>query len=149
MWDLDHKEGWMLKNWCFWIVVPKKTLESPPESMEVKPVNPKKNKKIILNTHCKDWCWNWSSNILATWCKQLTHWKRLMLEKTKGRRRKGRQDEMVGWHHQLNEHVFECTPGDGEGQGSLACCSSWACTESDMTQRLNNELWNYKKLLDL
>ena len=49
--------------------------------------------------------------------------KTLMLGKTEGRRRRGRQDEMDGWHHQLNGHKFEQTPGDGEGQGSLACCS--------------------------
>ena len=45
---------------------------------------------------------------------------------------------MVGWHHQLNGHEFEQTPGDSEGQGSLACCSSWSCKESDTTYRLNN-----------
>ena len=45
---------------------------------------------------------------------------------------------MVGWHHRLNGHEFEQTPGDGEGQGSLACCSPWGCKESDTTERLNN-----------
>ena len=44
---------------------------------------------------------------------------------------------MAGWHHQLNGHEFEQTPGDGEGQGGLACCSSWDCKESDMTEWLN------------
>ena len=48
------------------------------------------------------------------------------------------EDEMVGWHHWLNEHEFEQTPGDGEGQGSLACCSPWAHKELDMTEWLNN-----------
>ena len=48
------------------------------------------------------------------------------------------EDEMVGWHHQLNGHEFEQTQGDGEGQGSLACCSLWGRKESDMTERLNN-----------
>ena len=47
------------------------------------------------------------------------------------------EDEMVAWHHQLNGHEFEQTPGDGEGQGSLACCSPWGHKESDMTERLN------------
>ena len=51
---------------------------------------------------------------------------------------KGRQDEMVGWHHQLHAHESEQTPRDNEGQGSLACCSPWGCKESDMTERLNN-----------
>ena len=48
------------------------------------------------------------------------------------------EDEMVGWHHRLNGHKFEQAPGDGEGQGSLACCSPWGHKESDMTERLNN-----------
>ena len=45
---------------------------------------------------------------------------------------------MVGWHHGHNEHEFEQTPGDSEGQGSLACYSPWVCNESDMAQQLNN-----------
>ena len=49
-----------------------------------------------------------------------------------------REDEMVQWHHQLNEHEFEQTLGDGEGQGSLACCSPWGHKELNVTQRLNN-----------
>ena len=48
------------------------------------------------------------------------------------------EDEMVGWHHQLTGHEFEQTPGDGEGQGSLACCSPWGRKESDTTKQLNN-----------
>ena len=48
------------------------------------------------------------------------------------------EDEMVEWHHRLNGHEFEQTPGDGEGQGSLVCCSLWGCKESDMTEQLNN-----------
>ena len=59
--------------------------------------------------------------------------KTLMLGKIEGRRRRGRQDEMVGWHHQLNRHEFEQTPGDSEGQGSLVCCSSWGLKELDTT----------------
>ena len=47
------------------------------------------------------------------------------------------EDEMVGWHHRLNGHEFEQTLGDGEGQGSLACCSPWGCKESDTTERLH------------
>ena len=57
-----------------------------------------------------------------------------MLGKIEGRRRRGRQDEMVGCHHRLNEHAFEQTPGDGEGQGSLVRCSPWGPKESDMTE---------------
>ena len=64
--------------------------------------------------------------------------KTLMLGKTEGRRRRGRQeDETAGWHHRLNEHEFEQAPGVGDGQGSLACCSSWGLKESDTIDRLN------------
>ena len=62
--------------------------------------------------------------------------KTLMLGKIKGKRRRGRQteNEMVGWHHQLNRHEFEQALGVSEGQGSLACCSLWDCKELDMTE---------------
>ena len=63
MWELDCEEGWLLKNWCFWSVVLEKILESPLDCQEIKPVNPKGNQP-------------WSSNILASWCKEPTHWKR-------------------------------------------------------------------------
>ena len=48
------------------------------------------------------------------------------------------EEEMVEWHHQLNGHEFEQAPGDGEGQGSLVCCSPWSCKQSDMTEQPNN-----------
>ena len=47
------------------------------------------------------------------------------------------EDEMAGWHHQLNGHEFESTLGAGDGQGGLACCGLWGCKESDVTERLN------------
>ena len=72
MWELDYKESWALKNWCFWIVVLEKTLESPLDYKEIKP----DKRKSVLNIHWKDWCWSWSSNTLATWCEELTTWKR-------------------------------------------------------------------------
>ena len=62
-----YKEGWVLKNWCFQTEVLEKTLQSPLDSKYSE----------SLNIHWKDWCWSWSSNTLATWCKGLTHWKRL------------------------------------------------------------------------
>ena len=62
--------------------------------------------------------------------------KTLMLGKIEGGRRRG-QDEMVGWHHQLDVHEFEQTLGVGDGQGSLECCSPWGRKESDMTEELN------------
>ena len=71
MWDLDYKEIWVLKIWCFWTVVLEKTPESPLDCKEIQPVHPK-----VLSVHWKDWCWSWKSNTLATWCEELTHWKR-------------------------------------------------------------------------
>ena len=74
MWELDYKESWLPKNWCFWIVVLVKTLESPLDFKEIKPVNPKGNQSLIFTG--KKWCWSWNYNTLASWCEELTHWKR-------------------------------------------------------------------------
>ena len=63
--------------------------------------------------------------------------KTLMLGKIEGRRKSGQEDEMVGWHHQLNGHEFEEALGVGDGQGNLSCCRSWGHKESDITKRLN------------
>ena len=63
--------------------------------------------------------------------------KTLMLGKIEGRRRRGQQDETVGWHHRLDGHGFGWTPGVDDGQGGLVCCGSWGCKELDMTERLN------------
>ena len=81
MWELDYKESWMLKNWCFWTVVLEKTLESPLDWEEIQPVHPKvdqswKDWSGSGSVHWKDWCWSWNSNTLATSCEELTHWKR-------------------------------------------------------------------------
>ena len=57
-----------------------------------------------------------------------------MLRKTEGRRIRGREDEMVGWHHRLDAHESEQALGVGDGQGGLACCSPWGCKELDMTK---------------
>ena len=68
--------------------------------------------------------------------KSLIHWKRPWSEKERRQEEKGMtEDEMVGWHHWLDGHEFEQAPDDGEGQGSLACCSSWGCKESVVTVR--------------
>ena len=89
MWELDHKEGWTLKNWCIWTVVLEKTLEGSLECKEMKPVHP----KSVLNIHWKYWCWSWNSNTLAIWCKELTHWKRPWCCK----RLKRREADGRGW----------------------------------------------------
>ena len=70
--------------------------------------------------------------------------KTLMLDKTEVKRRRGRQDEMVGWYHQLNGHEFEQTLGNGEEQGSLVCCSPWDFKELYITEQLNSN--NKQKL---
>ena len=113
MWELDHKEGWVLKNWWFWTVVLEKTLESPLDNKEIKPVHPKGNhpeyslKGLMLKL---------TFNTLATWCEELTHWNRPWCWKRlrAGGKKEGTEDEMVGWHHQLNGHESEQTLGDGE-----------------------------------
>ena len=72
MWELDYKESWVPKNWCFWTVMLEKTLESPLDCKEIKPVSLKG--KLVLNW--KDSCWSRNSNTLSTWCEELTDWKR-------------------------------------------------------------------------
>ena len=69
MWKLDHKEGWALENWCVWITGLEKTLESPWDSKEIKPVNPKGKQPWIFIGRT-------DANTLATWRKKSTHWKR-------------------------------------------------------------------------
>ena len=93
------------------------------------------SRKSVLNIHWKDSCWSWNSNTLATWCEELTHWKRPWCrERLKAQEKGMAEDEMVGWHHWLDGHEFEQTLEDGERQGSLACCSPWGRKQ----QQLNN-----------
>ena len=137
MWELDHKEGWALKNWCFWTVVFEKTFESPLDCKEIKPVNPKGNQPwiFIRKTDAEA-----EAPILRPPdVKNLLNGKDADAGKDWGQEGKGMtEDEMVGWHSQLNVHEFEQTLGDKEEQGSLACCSPRGCKESDMTEWLNN-----------
>ena len=88
MWELDHKQGWTLKNWCFWTVVLEKTLESP---LTARRSNQSILKEINPEYLLEGWSWNRSSNTLTTWCKQLTLAKTLMPGKIEGRRRRGWQ----------------------------------------------------------
>ena len=82
------------------------------------------SRKSVLNIHWRHWCWSWSSNTLATWYEEWTHWKRLWCwERLRAGEDGATEDEMAGWHHWLNRREFEETPGDGEGQGRLACYS--------------------------
>ena len=95
-------------------------------------------RKWVLNIHWMDWCLSWSSNTLATWCRESTHWDRPWCWKNWRQGEKGMtEDKMVGWHHWLNEHEFEQAPGAGDEQGSLACFNPWGCKELDTTERRN------------
>ena len=103
IWELDHKESGALKNWCFWIVVLKKTLESPLDSKEIKPVNPKRNQFWIFfgRTDAEA-----ETPILWPLMRRTDSLeKTLMLGKIEGkRRRRWQRMETSGWHHQLNGH---------------------------------------------
>ena len=103
IWELDYKESWAPKNWCFWTVVLDKTLESPLDCKEIQPRHPKGNHSRVFT----DWCWRWNSNTLATSCKELTHLRRPWCwERLKAREWES-EDEMVGWHHLLVAHEFK------------------------------------------
>ena len=134
-WELDNKKGWAPKNWCFWAVVLEKTLESPLDNMEIKWVNPKGYQSWIFTggTDAED-----EAPIL--WPPDAKSWfigKDTDAGKDWGQEEKG-VTEMVGWHHRLNGHEFDQALGDGEGLGSLVCCSPLGHKESD-TEWLNNK----------
>ena len=124
MWELDYKESWALKNWCFWTVVLEKTLESPLDYKEIQPVHPKgdQSRVFIGRTDIE-------AEILTIWPPYAKSWltgKDRDAGKDWGQEEKGTtEDEMVGWHHRFNGHGFWWTPGVGDGQEDLACCGSW------------------------
>ena len=121
MWELNHKEGRVPKNWRFWTVVLEKTLESPVDYKEIKPVNPIGNQSWIFigktDAEAKAqifWPPDAKSQLIRKDPDAGKDW---------GQEEKGiTEEEMVGWHHRLG-HDFEQAPGDDEGQVSLACCS--------------------------
>ena len=122
-------ESWTIKKAEHWridagIVVLEKTLESPLDSKEIRPVNPKGNQTWLFTGRADAeakapilWPPDMKSQLIGK--DPDTGYK------IEGRRRSGWQDEKVGWHHWLNGHEFEQTPRDSEGQGSLACCRTW------------------------
>ena len=132
IWELDHKEGWAWKNWCFQIVVLVKTLERPLDCKKIKTVNPKGDQPWIFfgKTDVEAetpilWPPDMKSQLIGKDFDAGKDW---------GQEEKGViEDEMVGWHHWLNGHGFEQALGDGEGQGSLVCCNAWVCKELDTT----------------
>ena len=136
MWELDCEESWAPKNWCFWTVVLEKPLESPLDCKEIQPVHSegdqpwdffgrndaKAEAPVLWPPHAKSWLIGKDSDAGRDW----------------GQKEKGMtQDEMAGWHHRLDGRESEWTPGDGDGQGGLACCDSWGHKEPDTTERLN------------
>ena len=138
MWELDHKESWAVKNWCFWTVVLEKTLESPLDCKELKPVNPKGNQ-----------CWIFTGRTDAeaealipqppdakNW---LTGKRPRWRERLKASGEGETEYEMVRLHHQLDAPESEQALGVTDGQGSLACCNPQGRKELDTTEQLN---WN-------
>ena len=143
MWELDCEESWAPKNWCFWTVVLKKTLESPLDCKAIQTVHPKGDQSwvfigrtdveaetpILWPPDAKSW-------LIGKYPDAGKDWR----QEEKGTT----EDEMVGWHQRLNGHGFGWTPGVGGGQRGLVCCGSWGCKESDTTERLNwTELETY------
>ena len=132
MWGLDHKEGWVPKNWCFWVVALDKIIESPWDCKEIQPVNPEGNQSWIFIGRTDA-----EAEAPILWPPDVKSW---LIRKDPDAGKDWRweekgmtEDQMVGWHHRLDEHVFEQAPGVGDGQGSLACCSPWGHKELDMT----------------
>ena len=136
MWELDHKEGWVPKNWCFWTVVLEKTLESPLDYKEIQPVYPNGNQSWIFIGRTDA-----EADTLILWLPYAKNWL-IWKDPDAGkdwRWEKGTtEDEMVGWHHRLNRHEFEQVLGVGAAQGGLVCCSPWGHKKLDTTEQLNN-----------
>ena len=145
MWELNYKESWVPKNWCFWTVVLEKTLESPLNFKKIKPVNSKGNQPWIFIGRTDA-----EAKTLILWPPDVKFW---LIWKDSDARKDWRQkekgmteDEMVWWHHRLNGHGFGWTLGVGDGQGGLVCCGSWGRKDSDTTEwlkwtELNWTMW--------
>ena len=124
MWELDWEESWVPKNWCFWTVVLEKTLESPLDCKKIQPVHPKGDQSWVFIGRTDA-----EAETLILWPPQVKSWlivKDLDAGRNWGQEKKGTtEDEMAGWHHWLDGHEFEWTPGVCGGQGGLMCCNSW------------------------
>ena len=120
MWEFNYKENWAMKNWCFWTVVLEKTLESPLDWKEIKPVTPKANQSWLFIGRT-------DAEAPIPWPPDVKNWligKDPDAGKDWIQEEKGvTEDEMVGWHQQLDWEEFEQAPGAGDGQRSLANCS--------------------------
>ena len=143
--ELDYKESWASKNWCFWTVVLEKTLESPLDCKEIQPVHPKGSQSWISigRTFAE-------AETPVLWPPDANNW---LIWKDPDAGKDWRQEEkgtteaeMVRMHHQLNGHELEEALGVGNGQGSLVCWSPCGHKESDTTEHLN---WTELNLLSL
>ena len=130
IWELDHNEDWAPKNWCFQIVVLKKTLESPLDIKEIKLVNPKENQPWILIGNTYDeaedpivWPPDMKNRLIGKDFNAAKDW----VQEEKG----ATKYKIVGWYHWVNGHEFEQTLRDSEGQQSLEWCSLWALKDLD------------------
>ena len=144
MGELNPKEGWTLKNWCFWTVVLEKTLESPLDYKEI-------NQSILKQIHPE---YSLKGLMLKLPCFGRLMWRTESLEKTlmlgniKGRKRRGWH--WMRWLNGMTDSMdIEQVPIDGEGQGSLVCCSPQAHKELDTTVWLNNNRFTFGWLLTL
>ena len=135
MWELDYKESWAPKNWCFWTVVLEKTLEIPLDCKEIQPVHPKGDQSWVFIGRI-----DVEAETPILWPPDAKSWligKDPDAGKDWRRGEKGMtEDEMVGWHHRLNGHEFGWTLGVGDGQGGLVSAVFWGHKESDTTERL-------------
>ena len=115
MWELGYKESWVPKNWSLWIVVLEKTLESPLNSKEIEPVHPQGNQSWIFTGRPEA-----EAETPILWpphVKSWLIWKDPDAGKDWRREEKGTtEEEMIGWHHRLNGHESEWTPGVGDGR---------------------------------
>ena len=135
LWELDYKESWALKYWCFWTVVLKKTLESPLDCKDIQPVHPEGNQSWIFNGRTDA-----EAETPILWLPDAKTWF-ILKDPDAGKdwrqEEKGMtEDEMIGCHHWLDGHEFEQALGVDDGQRSLVCCSPRDCKESDMTEPL-------------
>ena len=143
MWRLEYKESWAPKNWCFWAVVLEKTLESPLDCKEIHPVHPKGTQHWIFIRRTV------AEAEAPILCPLDTMSQLLVKDPDAGKdwrwEEKGTtEDEMIEWHHWLYGLGFGWTPGVGDGQGGLECCSSQSRKELDTTEQLN---WTKECLL--
>ena len=135
MWELDHKEGWVLKYWYFQTELLEKPPERPLNCMEIKLDNPKGTQSWIFIGRTEA-----EAQAPVLWPPDAKSWftgKDPDAGKDRRQKKKGMvEDRMVGWYHRLNGHEFQQAPEVGEGQGSLGCCGPWGRKESHTTEQL-------------